>query len=67
MHGRVGAERHVAAFGEDAGLAQKVALFRFVVASPLREIQMTAAVIHVVDNEPRYWRDVGVPRPASLV
>ena len=52
MQGCVGAEGHVTAFGKDAGLAQKVALFGSVVTSPLGKVQMTAAVIHVVDNEP---------------
>ena len=67
MQRRVRTQRHRAPLYLRTTLIQQLAPPLSVVTSPLRKIQMTAAVVNVVYYKPRNRRHVRVPRPARLV
>src|SRR6185503_14976963 len=63
----IGRDWHRSTFHFVTDFLKLFASSTLIVASPFGEIQVTAPVIHVVDDPPRKRRDVRVPWPASGV
>ena len=67
MHQQVGRKRHLPFARKLACLLQQLLLLFGVVFRPLREVEMTPAVIDVVDHPPRHRRHISVPGPTRVI